>query len=85
MRNISDFLDVKLLENSIGSKLVEQFLLIASKTIGIRTFSLCDTFGKFVEVSINQSKKEKCIISNAFSVECLYYTVSYSLISRFSC
>ena len=34
-------------------QLVEQFLLIAGKTIGIRTFSLCDTFEKFVEVSIN--------------------------------
>ena len=38
------------------AKLVEHFLFLASKTIGIRTFSLCDTFEKFVEVSISNFK-----------------------------
>ena len=35
------------------AQLVEQLLFFASKTIGIRTFSLCDTFEKFFEVSIH--------------------------------
>ena len=38
-------------------ELLEQFLLIAGKTYGISSFSMCETFEKFAEVSIHNSNK----------------------------
>ena len=53
-------------------QLVEQLLLIAGKTIGIRTFSLCETFEKFVEVSINiQRNKSVYLVNHTFFLKTL--------------
>ena len=44
----------------VVEKLVENMLLVASQTIGVRTFSLSNTFDKFVDVSCYNPKFGVC-------------------------